>query len=367
MRLAKVLWTLAAGLLATACATTMVSSTRTETAPKGPVLHMGEGHFSKDNKSFRYWDKEKAVPAVCARCHTPNGLALYLRDGRNEAAPQAKNGLACTNCHADLESYARHAAAKVTFPSGLTADSGDNTMNLCMTCHQGRESTVSVNRATAGMPPDTPNPKLAFVHVHYFQAGATVFGTQAKVGYEYAGKPYAARFQHAPGMGTCTGCHDAHGAAIKVETCGTCHQGVKTLDDTRGIRMTRGDWDGNGRDDGAAREIAGLHEALYRAIQAYARNVGGTGIAFTPEAFPYWHADTNGNGRVDAEERRPNNAYTAYTPRLSQAIYNWTYVQRDPGAAYHNPRYAGQLLHDALESLAESGKAGIAMQGRVRP
>lgn len=367
MRLAKVLWAAAAALLVTACATTMVSSTKTESAPKGPVLRMGEGHFSKDNKSFRYWDKEKAVPAVCARCHTPNGLAAYLKDGKNDAAPHAKNGLACTNCHADLESYARHPVQKVTFASGLTADSGDNTMNMCMTCHQGRESTVSVNRSIAGLPPDTPNPKLAFVHVHYFQAGATVFGTQAKVGYEYAGKPYASRFNHAPGMNTCMGCHDAHGDQIKVEACATCHQGVKTLDDTRGIRMTKGDWDGNGRDEGAAREIANLHESLYRAIQAYARNVGGASIAFSPEAFPYWHADTNGNGKVDPEERRPNNAYTAYTPRLSQAIYNWTYVQREPGAAYHNPRYAAQLLHDSLESLAESGKAGVAMQARVRP
>ena len=126
MRFTKLPWAVAITLLATACATTMVSSTRTEEAPKGPVLHMGEGHFSRTDKAFRYWDKEKAVPAVCARCHTPNGAAAYLRDGRNEPAAHAQNGLACTNCHENLETYARRTAAKVTFPSGLSVDSGDN-------------------------------------------------------------------------------------------------------------------------------------------------------------------------------------------------------------------------------------------------
>jgi hypothetical protein len=371
MRTARLLWAAAAALLATACATTMVSSTQGEPEPKGPVLRLGEGHFSRDNKSFRYWDKEKAVPAVCARCHTPNGMAAYLRDGKNEAAPHAKNGLACTNCHSNLETYERHAVARVTFPGGATVDSGDNSMNMCMTCHQGRESTASVNKATAGMPPDTPNPKLAFVHVHYFPAGATVFGTEAKVAFEYAGKAYAGRFRHSSGAGsrTCIDCHDAHGGEVDAKSCAGsgCHQGVQTLADARNVRRAKGDWDGNGREEGVAKEVATLHEALYKAIQAYARNVGGRGIAFTPEAFPYWHADLNGNGVVDADERRPNNPYTAFTPRLSQAIFNWTYVQRDPGAAYHNPRYTLQILHDSLASLAESGQAGVSMQGRVRP
>ena len=330
---------------------------------------MGEGHFSKDDKAFRYWDKEKAVPAVCARCHTPNGMAVYLRDGRNEPTPHAKNGLACTNCHADLETYDRRAAAKVTFASGLSVDSGDNDMNICMTCHQGRESTASVNKAIAGMAPDTPNPKLAFVHVHYYPAGATLFGTEAKVAYEYDGRTYAGRYRHAMGVRACNDCHDAHGGEVKVQTCegSSCHQGIASLADAKTIRKNKGDWDGNGREDGVATEIASLHAALYKAIQAYARNVGGRAIAFTPESFPYWHTDTNGNGKVDGDELSPKNPYTAFTPRLEQAIYNWTYVQRDPGAAYHNPRYTLQLLYDSLDSLAASGKAEVSMQGRTRP
>ena len=59
--------------------------------------------------------------------------------------------------------------------------------------------------------------------------------------------------------------------------------------------------------------------------------------------------------------------YPAYTPRLLQAVYNYTFALRDPGAAYHNGAYVVQILHDTLESLAASGKAGVDMKGKVRP
>ena len=103
------------------------------------------------------------------------------------------------------------------------------------------------------------------------------------------------------------------------------------------------------------------------AIQTYAKNVGGKPIAFTKAAYPYWYADTNGNGRIDPEETKPDNKYTAYTPRLLQATFNWTFSLRDPGGAYHNGRYIVQLLHDSLESLAASNKAGVDTEGQGPP
>jgi hypothetical protein len=236
-----------------------------------------------------------------------------------------------------------------------------------MTCHQGRESTASVNKAIAGLSPDTPDPKLNFVHVHYFPAGATVYGTEAKVAYEYEGKTYVGRFAHQPNVSTCTGCHQPHGGELKIDRCGGCHDGIKTVADLANLRVsTRGDFDGNGKEEGLAREIANLQAQLYAAIQAYAK-ANGTPIAFTKAAYPYWHIDTNGNGRIDPEELRPANKYTAYTPRLLQAIYNYTFSLRDTGGAYHNGRYVLQLLYDSLDSLAASGKAGVSMAGKVRP
>ena len=139
------------------------------------------------------------------------------------------------------------------------------------------------------------------------------------------------------------------------------------MTDAATIRMSNGDFDGNGREEGLAREVANLQRELYAAIQRYAGTVGGASIAFSPAAFPYWYTDTNGNGKVAPEELRPDNRYTAYTPRLEQATYNYTYSLRDPGAAYNNGRYALQLLYDSLESLAASGKAGVEMRGKVRP
>ena len=342
---------LAAALLAAGCMTATTPQTDTKPAAhaqaRGAVIAMGVGHFNRDGKAFHYWDKEKEIPAVCARCHAAEGVPQYLREGKNTPAAHVKNAYACTNCHTDMLTYERHKVDKVTFPSGISVDSGFSDTNLCMTCHQGRESKASVDRSIAGKPLDTPDPKLAWLHVHYFPAGAMRYGTEAKVGYEFDGKRYAGRFAHVLGMDTCTACHEPHGGHVKEERCVACHK--------------------DGRPEMRANAIQGQMKELYAGIQQYARNVGGASIAFSPEAFPYWYTDANGNGKVDADELNPKNGYKAYTPRLAQAVYNYAFVLRDPGAGYHNPRYAQQLLHDTLESLAQSGKAGVDMSGKQRP
>ena len=339
-----------------------------EKTEAGVRLEFWKGHFDRGSHAFHDWDKEKEIPGVCARCHSANGLPEYLKEGKNAPAQHVKNGFACTNCHADLLTYARHNVPKVTFPGGATVDSGNNDANLCMTCHQGRESTASVNKAIAGLAPDTPDPKLSFLHVHYFPAGATRYGTEAKVAYEYNDKKYVGNFAHMPNVSACTDCHQPHGGELKIDRCEGCHDGIKTLADLANIRVsTRGDFDGNGKEEGLAREIANLQAELYSAIQTYSKAVGGKPIAFTKAAFPYWYTDTNENGRIDPEEVNPSNKYTAYTPRLLQAVFNYTFSIRDTGGAYHNGRYVLQLLHDSLESLAASGKAGVQMGGKVRP
>jgi hypothetical protein len=358
----------AAGVVAATAWAAVSGWSESAKKPSGPRIEMGVGHFNRDGGAFHDWDKVKEIPAVCSRCHAAEGVPQYLREGKNTAAPHVKNAFACTNCHADMLTYARHTVAKVTFPSGVSVNTEHNDSNLCMTCHQGRESTASVNKAIEGLAPDTPDPKIKFVHVHYFPVGATIYGTEAKVAYEYPGKSYAGRFAHAPNVDTCTACHEAHSGELKAAQCGGCHKGVTNHADVVKIRMaTHGDFDGNGRQEGLGREVANLHRALYAGIQQYAKTVGGSGLAFTKQAYPYWYRDENGNGRIDPAEVRPDNAYPAYTPRLLQAVYNYTFVLRDPGAAYHNGRYTLQLLYDSLESLAASGKAGVDMKGKVRP
>ncbi|MDO6388154.1 hypothetical protein [Uliginosibacterium sp. 31-12] len=320
-----------------------------QSKPAGARIEMGVGHFNRDGKAFHYWDQAAEIPAGCARCHAAQGVPEYLANGKNAPAKQVKNAYACTNCHADMLSYERHKVSKVTFASGLEVDAGLNDANLCMTCHQGRESTASVNKAIAGKVLDTPDPALAFIHVHYFPAGATLFGTQAKVAYEFAGKTYDGRYKHPKQLDNCLACHDPHSGHAKVEKCDSCH-------------TDKGDRIADYRS-----ELKQSMDALYAGIQQYAIKVGGVPLAYSSKASPYWYTDSNGNGVVDDDELKPTNSYKAYTPRLLQAVFNYTFLLRDPGAAFHNRSYAGQIVHDSLESLAVSGQAGVNMKGRTRP
>ena len=73
-----------------------------ESGEAGMRLEFWKGHFDRNAEAFHDWDKVKEVPAVCARCHSANGLPEYIKEGKNTPAPHVKNGFACTNCHADL-------------------------------------------------------------------------------------------------------------------------------------------------------------------------------------------------------------------------------------------------------------------------
>ncbi len=58
---------------------------------------------------------------------------------------------------------------KCQVPQRAALDGGDASTNLCMSCHQGRQSTVSVNAAVSGKDDDTVSDGLSFLNVHYSQ------------------------------------------------------------------------------------------------------------------------------------------------------------------------------------------------------
>ena len=319
------------------------------------------GHFAGSQETFRHWDEEGEVPGACARCHTGVGLPLFLKEGVNISEPPA-NGLLCSTCHNDLTTFTRYEVKSVKFPSGTTVDSGNPDMNLCLTCHQGRESTVSVNSAIKGLDDDTVSDQLRFRNIHYFAAGATLFGNQVQGAYQYTGQEYLGRFAHVSGVDTCMACHRTHGLTVRVSTCGNCHTGVKSPEDLEKIRMSPTDYDGDGDTaEGLAGEVETYREKLYAALRDYAQNVIGTAIVYNPEAYPYFFTDANGNGVADEGET----AYATWTPRLLRAAYNYQYVVKDPGAFAHNGKYILQVLYDTLTDLGQ--KVSVDMTGMVRP
>ncbi len=317
------------------------------------------GHFAGSHEQFRHWDEDGKVSGSCSKCHSATGLPFYLQEAVTASQPLS-NGLMCTTCHNAMPEFTRYEVKTALFPSGAKLDTGDLNSNLCISCHQGRESTVSVNTKIAGLDLDTVSTKLSFSNVHYFAAGATLFGTQAKGAYEYAGKTYLGRFAHVSSFDVCTECHETHTGEVQTESCATafCH-GTKSV---KSIRKDVRDFDGDGnKTEGLAREIETLQAKLLAAIQDYAANVAKAPIVYSASTNPYFFADANGNGQVDAGETK----YASWTPRLLQAAYNYQYSQKDPGAFAHNGKYMIQILNDSIADLGT--KVTVDTSKLVRP
>jgi hypothetical protein len=338
-----------------------VNSALSQPVELADAHRIDDGHFAGSEEAFRHWDAEGAVPATCSKCHSATGLPLFLKDGATVSVSPS-NGLACSTCHNDLTTFSRYEVTEVEFPSGAALSFGESVdANLCLNCHQGRESTVSMNALTEGLDDNAPSDQLRFLNIHYFAAGATLFGTEAKGAYEYDGQTYAGRFTHVDDFDTCTDCHTAHGLDVKVEECGACHDGVESEEDLRTIRMSSTDYDGDGNaTEGIAEEIDTMREALYTAMQTYAENVAQTAIVYHPQNHPYYFVDTNGNGQADPDEAVSDNRYNAWTPRLLRAAYNYQYSTKDPGTFAHNSAYILQVLYDSLADLGTEVEVDMA-------
>ncbi|MEW5958642.1 MAG: hypothetical protein AB1801_13000 [Chloroflexota bacterium] len=323
------------------------------------------GHFAGSEEAFRHWDAEGEVPGTCSKCHSGGGLPILLENGlpkSNSVAQPLANGLQCSTCHSDLTTFTIREVATVEFPSGAMIDSGDPQLNLCMECHQGRESTVSVNKAieTSGAADDEVSDKLGFRNVHYFAAGATLFGNEVQGAYQYEGQEYVGRNEHIEEFDSCVECHDTHRQTVQFEACGDCHD-VAAEEDLLTIRESSDDFDGDGdTTEGMAMEIDTMREALYQAIQAAAKK-SDTAIVYDPGSYPYFFLDANGNGQADPDEVTRENGYKAWTPRLLKAAYNYQYSQKDPGAFAHNGLYVLQFLYDSIEDV------GGDVSGMTRP
>ena len=316
------------------------------------ALHrIDHGHFAGSEEAFRHWDAEDegngVVPGSCAKCHSATGQPEFITEGVVTSQP-ASNGLNCGTCHNNVQEFTLYEVPSVRFPSGATVSFGerDSAANMCLNCHQGRESTVSVDRLIGDKEPDVVSEDLRFLNIHYFAAGATLFGTEVKGAYEFADREYTGFNEHVGTFNSCTECHDTHALQIVIDDCGECHEGADSLEGLRTIRMTDVDYDGDGdATEGVFFEIDTMREALYAAIQAYAVATTGQAIIYDAHSYPYWFGDLDGNGRINDDE----GGFSAWTPNLLRAAYNYQDSTKDPGGFAHNSSYVLQILFDSIQ------------------
>ena len=197
---------------------------------------------------------------------------------------------------------------------------------------------MTVNNYLAGKPDDTVDAKISFKNVHYFAAGATLFGDAAQGAYQYDGQTYAGQNTVHP-LNKCTDCHEVHALTVKVEACKGCHTNVTSAGDLEKIRATtdtdRLEWQRRcyGR---RLREIDGFRQALFAAIQAYAEK-SGTPIVYDAASYPYFFVDADKDGKPDTTASGGLLATMPGLPSLMKAAYNYQYSIKDPGAFAHNP------------------------------
>ena len=333
----------------------------------------GSGHADINSVSFTNWNENDPVeiPVSCAKCHSGRGFIDFLGQDGSAAfsmdSPAAvESVISCEVCHNEKSD----ALELTQFPSGIEINMGRSDA-LCGSCHSGTNAGLRVDEVMGAFGDDEVVPENRLITPHYAYAAATWLGNEARGGYEYAGKTYVERFEHANGVQTCTQCHDPHSTRIRKDytnidanLCSACHSNVIGFQDYRDVFVDGIDYDGDGIVEGVYHEIEGMREILNQTIQAYASEKIGQPIGWADQ-FPYQFIDTNSDGSISTDEATVPNAYTTFTPRLMRAAFNYQFSKKDPAGYVHNGKYMLQLLFDAIEDLsAVIGPVGVDL---VRP
>jgi len=332
------------------------------------------GHFAGSTMAFRDWDDAGAVPFSCAKCHSATGLPEFIKNGGTlvisktgtlnvtgiGAQPPA-DGFLCTTCHDGAKMPAVLPVVNVPFPDGSTHtfstkkdDKGALIAvgaNICIECHQGRESTATMNNALASFKDaDKADPALRFKNVHYFAAGATLFGSAAQGIYQYEGQTYIGRNMHVDGFQTCTDCHEKHALEVKAAACSACHK--EASGGVAKIRITKDDFDGSKDAAKPMADVIKVFQArLFAGIQKYTKDKLTVGIVYDTASYPYFFQDKDNDGKADKNDKGAAISYPAFSPRLLKAAYNYQYSVKDPGAFAHNPKYVLQALYDSIQDI----------------
>jgi hypothetical protein len=369
---------------------------------------VNSGHADGYGEPFNHWNATGEVEIGCARCHSQagfkqladssdaNGIPAYTLNafGTNPifTAVTAQSAiypkvLNCNTCHEENGGgetvFGAGKIQQVVFPSGAIKTLGDSS-NICMQCHQGRESGLSVVNATF---------PRSFINRHYFAEAAIYFGTEVTASYEYQGNTYLGKNQFAGHeqieRQTCIHCHlnttnqetggikKDHDFFPNVEDCSSCHdneQGGPLENcpdkDAEGNTLpfkclgrpsfyTNVDYDGDGIAESFRHEVDGMQATLLVDMNVYAKANGYTAVMYTPGVYPYWakascYLSDPGCTPVST------GSYSFPNRSLLGAAFNYHSAQ-DPGAGIHNHKYVIQTLYDSI------GDLGGSTAGMTRP
>ncbi|MBW2160979.1 MAG: hypothetical protein JRH14_13635 [Deltaproteobacteria bacterium] len=326
------------------------------------------GHGALDEEPFRHWDDDGAVSASCSKCHSAGGFAEFATNTATTSQLPTR-GVDCVACHESANLFANTATRwdtadtaggmqnlePVEFPSGamLTLD---NNGNLCMGCHQGRSSGLDVDTAEDNEVVNGVDPSFDFINIHYYAAAATLFGSEANGGYQYAGETYRGRNEF-------VGLHTSNSTGRSLVDCMGCHMNSSPDPDMRAKHTFLPQENSDCTECHASGgdkfrdlmttprsnffAIESLTAQLYTAIQDYSAD-GGLGVdspvLYDSHAYPYWFHD-NGMGATYG------NRYRDFDRTLLRAAYNYQVALKDPAGYIHNGTYQQQIVWDSIVDL----------------
>lgn len=324
---------------------------------------------------------------ACYQCHHGLGSIDYQKDIQGTSQASVLWGdatVTCVTCH---DPHDKGAGAHVRTPVKLSYNSRfvDAVKNprgginkfmdgtdipstvgkgaLCLFCHQGRESGLTVYMAIKSKVDPYTNPNqvidpagVSFINPHYLDGGSILWSRNAWE-YFFDGVPQT----YSKGIPAhqelnCTGCHMAepkmeggqlaggHTWRPHVETCKKCHGEISDFREIPAIF----NYDGNNATVTTYEKIGtvvkivnpgdsggtGLFGKLNRAL-------ADKGIYYDPDRYPYFFTAPGGSTQ-----------FRAFTSATLSAAFNLSWAWKAGNCTYyHNAFYVAQILQDSLKAL----------------
>jgi len=336
---------------------------------------------------------------VCYQCHNGLGTIDYINDVQGTSGARVLWGdstVTCWTCHdphtSQIEknvrvpvklSYNSLFVDPVKNPRGGIDKFMDGTDippevgngKICLFCHQGRESglTVFLRIKAKGIDPYTTPDRviggLSLASPHYLESGALLWSRNAWE-FFFNGVPQ----QYSTGIPehqqlNCMDCHMApatvdpstgvieggHTWRFQIETCQKCHPGAKVIRQALPRRAgspntfinipASADYAGLGVVKTTFEEIGTINDPDFGDSGLFGQLKAGLqakGIFYNPEVYPYFFTDATYTKTFT----------TGFTSNTMAAAFNLSWAWASGTCTpYHNAPYIVQILQDSLKAL----------------